>query len=82
MSGLPLSEVIHIFEQRVNFHLYDWSAIGPHLPHRNEHEGENMIYLRKANDRGHANHGWLDPGIPFRLPTITMQTLWVFLHCA
>ncbi|MCQ7723886.1 pirin family protein, partial [Salmonella enterica] len=19
-----------------------------------------MIYLRKANDRGHANHGWLD----------------------
>lgn len=19
-----------------------------------------MIYIRKANDRGHANHGWLD----------------------
>ncbi|EDA7975429.1 pirin family protein, partial [Salmonella enterica subsp. enterica serovar Typhimurium] len=32
-------------------------GMSPHLFHR-KHLGVNtMIYLRKANDRGHANHG-------------------------
>ncbi len=36
-----------------------------------------MIYLRKANERGHANQAGWTPGILSLLPTITIRTLWL-----
>ncbi len=61
------------------FTLYDRRRNGSTRLHR-QHTGCNMIYLRKANERGHANHGWLDSAY-FLSPTIMTRTLWASRPC-
>jgi len=34
-----------------------------------------MMDIRKSNQRGHANHGWLDSHFSFRLQTILIPSM-------
>ena len=35
-----------------------------------------VMNIRRANERGHAEHGWLDCPTPFRSPTTTTRRTW------